>query len=31
MGADTFSGNRQGLFGQFRERDRVLVGFEYGF
>ncbi|WOJ95073.1 AMIN domain-containing protein [Congregibacter variabilis] len=31
LGADTFSGNRQGLFGQFGDNDRVLVGFEYGF
>jgi hypothetical protein len=31
LGADTFSGNRRGLFGQFGDNDRVLVGFEYGF
>ncbi|WOJ98265.1 AMIN domain-containing protein [Congregibacter brevis] len=31
LGADSFSGNRQGLFGQFGDNDRVLVGFEYGF
>ncbi|EED33971.1 conserved hypothetical protein [gamma proteobacterium NOR5-3] len=31
IGADTFSGNNRGLFGQFDENDRVLLGLEYGF
>ncbi|MCG8613871.1 MAG: hypothetical protein MI864_25450 [Pseudomonadales bacterium] len=30
-GADVFYGSRQGLYGQFSERDRILVGFELGF
>lgn len=31
IGADLFDGDRRGLFGQFEEADRVLLGFEYGF
>ncbi len=31
VGADVFSGTREGVFGQFRERDRILAGFEVGF
>jgi hypothetical protein len=31
VGADAFSGNRRGLFGQFDDNDRAVVGFEYGF
>lgn len=31
MGADVFSGDREGIFGQFREVDRVLLGFDMGF
>ena len=30
-GADLFSGDRQGLFGQFDDQDRVLFGLRYGF
>jgi len=31
LGADVFTGSASGLFGQFREQDRVLLGFRYGF
>ncbi|MFT4826349.1 MAG: hypothetical protein ACJASY_003579 [Halioglobus sp.] len=31
LGADIFGGNRLGLFGQFEDEDRVLIGFKYGF
>jgi hypothetical protein len=31
VGADILSGTNSGLFGQFDEEDRILVGFEYGF
>ncbi len=31
IAADTFVGDSEGLYGQFDERDRVLVGFEVGF
>ncbi|MCH7908777.1 MAG: hypothetical protein IIB38_04085 [Candidatus Hydrogenedentes bacterium] len=30
-GLDLFYGTRNGLFGQFNERDRVLIGVEWGF
>ena len=30
-GLDLFYGTRNGLFGQFNERDRVLIGAEWGF
>ncbi|MEM8490183.1 MAG: DUF1302 family protein [Pseudomonadota bacterium] len=30
-GVDMFAGNRAGLFGQFDERDRIVLGFEYSF
>ena len=31
IGADLFEGDSFGLFGQFDDRDRFLLGFEYGF
>jgi hypothetical protein len=31
LAADIFSGDRDGLFGQFSEQDRVLLGLQYGF
>jgi hypothetical protein len=31
IGADIFYGNSQGLFGQFKKRDRVSMGIEVGF
>ncbi len=31
LGADVFSGDSHGLFGQFDEQDRLLFGFRYGF
>ena len=31
LGADVLSGDREGLFGQFNDQDRVLVGLEWGF
>jgi hypothetical protein len=31
LGVDIFSGNKEGQFGQFSERDRALLGFEVGF
>jgi hypothetical protein len=31
IGSDMFRGTQRGLFGQFDEQDRVLVGFNYGF
>lgn len=31
IGADLFDGRRRGLFGQYDEEDRVLMGFEWGF
>lgn len=31
LGVDIFSGDDEGQFGQFSERDRVLLGFEIGF
>jgi hypothetical protein len=31
LGADLFSGNKQSLFGQFSDTDRLVVGFEWGF
>jgi hypothetical protein len=31
LGADIFSGTEDGIFGQFRDRDRILAGFELGF
>lgn len=31
IGADVFSGDNTGLFGQFDNNDRALFGFEYGF
>ena len=31
VGLDFFHGDRQGLFGEFDENDRLLVGFEIGF
>jgi hypothetical protein len=31
VGGDFFQGEREGLFGQFKDEDRVLVGMKYGF
>jgi len=31
MRRDVFYGDKEGLFGEFRDNDRVIVGFEYGF
>jgi hypothetical protein len=31
LGADIFSGDRDGLYGQFRDEDRVLIGLKLGF
>jgi hypothetical protein len=31
VGADLFNGDRDGLFGQFRDTDRALVGLKLGF
>ncbi len=31
IGADIFYGNSQGLFGQFKEQDRISMGIEFGF
>jgi len=31
LGADVFNGNSRGLFGQFSDEDRLLLGMEYGF
>ena len=31
LGADLFSGDRDGLFGQFTDTDRVLAGMRVGF
>ncbi|MEH6474009.1 MAG: DUF1302 family protein [Halopseudomonas sp.] len=31
LGADVFYGNRQGLYGQFDDQDRILIGMELGF
>lgn len=31
LGVDTYYGDKAGLFGQFTEADRWLVGFEWGF
>lgn len=31
LAADLFSGDDEGLYGQFDEKDRILVGFEWGF
>lgn len=31
IGVDSFYGNREGVFGQFAEADRISVGFEWGF
>ncbi|GAB3115236.1 hypothetical protein G8770_08955 [Aestuariicella hydrocarbonica] len=31
LGADVFSGTSKGLYGQFDNNDRVVVGFEWGF
>jgi hypothetical protein len=31
VGADIFYGNSQGLFGQFKEKDRISMGIEFGF
>ncbi|MCX2981278.1 hypothetical protein EYC98_10425 [Halieaceae bacterium IMCC14734] len=31
LGADVFSGDEEGLFGQFEDTDRILVGLEWGF
>jgi hypothetical protein len=30
-GIDIFYGDKNGLFGEFRDNDRIIVGFEYGF
>ena len=30
IGSDYFSGNLDGLFGQFDKQDRFKVGFEWG-
>ncbi len=30
LGADLFSGDANGLFGQYDEQDRILLGLEYG-
>lgn len=31
VGADVFSGDKRGLFGQFAEQDRILLGLRVGF
>jgi len=31
LGADIFSGDREGVYGQFRDRDRLLLGMKLGF
>ena len=31
VGADIFYGDRDGLFGQFRENDRIVIGVELGY
>ena len=31
LGTDIFYGSKQGLFGQFNETNRLIVGFEWGF
>jgi len=31
IGVDIFGGNQQGLFGQFNDTDRLVLGFEWGF
>ncbi len=31
LGADLFYGSREGLYGQFRDNDRLLIGLELGF
>ncbi len=31
VGADLFHGNKEGLFGQFDQADRVVAGFRLGF
>lgn len=31
LSADTFSGTEDGLFGQFRDRDRLVLGVRHGF
>ena len=31
VGADLFSGDNEGVFGQFGDRDRILFGAKYGF
>jgi hypothetical protein len=31
MRRDVFYGDKEGLFGEFRDNDRIIVGFEYGF
>ena len=31
IGGDLFTGTRRGVFGQFDDNDRALVGFRYGF
>lgn len=31
LGTDVFYGSKSGLFGQFKETDRVNIGFEWGF
>ncbi|MEM9360750.1 MAG: DUF1302 family protein, partial [Pseudomonadota bacterium] len=31
IGGDVFNGDNTGLFGQFDDSDRLLLGFEYGF
>lgn len=31
LSADIFSGNSRGLFGQFKQQDRVSFGFEWGY
>ena len=30
LGGDFFGGDREGVYGEFRGEDRVLIGFEYG-
>ena len=30
-GLDIFYGDKEGLFGQFQNKDRFIVGFEWGF
>jgi len=31
LGSDVFDGSRKGLFGQYSDQDRVVLGFELGF